>query len=1030
MTTPPTEFVVRFLDPYSTAFPIAASDFTVNGIPAESVELPAQPSTNQELTFRYSSSPVTAEGLQQMQLRQAAVGRAADGDPLEGYSAQFGYDATPMVVTSVTPASGFAQLPLDSITVTFNEPYAASSLGVDDLQLSLGQVVQVNPLDSVTVQYVLGNLITEGELSVTLPDGAVTDQFGNLSTGFETTYTLEIGEIPFTTPLTAKQPMGSLIYDPVMSGMISSESDTDNFTIVIDPGQSISLLLETDSTLKGKLDLMRGDQVVGTSVASVLGENVIIQNDPVAGRLISVTNAPTEFVIKVQGAGATTGHYQLSILLNSAFEEETLGFPINDSPQQAQNLETAFRSLRGNSPDVAAVLGSLTGGLIVEDDFESGQLNPASWTSSSTSSFGQIEVTGSFSTAGGSYALIMDVGKSNEPNLNEAVWTVDLSGYAWPMLSFDHVSFGDEPNPFVGDFQGSFQGDGVAISSDGTNWHPVFDGPTSTNGDWISYEVDLKSAAQNAGISLNQPLHVKFQQYDDVPIFLDGRGWDNIQVRERDTADWYRIELAKKDEITLSATSQHAGNLQVELFDHEGQSLAQGLQLIHPLANGSFESSNLSGWQVETHGTPAVPWQVAGAGYGGNLAVARTSPQDGQFVAYSGFDGDGPMDTTLYQDVTIPADSAQAQLNWLQRIQWLFLADDPAAKSFEMQVRDPATNAVLAKPFSFTTPVDTAVRVGDTGWQPQSVDLSAFKGSTVRLAFFQSIPDSYSGPGQIELDQLQLDLGQTQYTNVTDVIRNFVVENAAEYMVRVSGDSRTDYSLLLTRNVDFNLEGNDNFASAQPLEAIEAGRHWSLGHLNGTSDPSDFYQIQITGPIGLETFTPAGADYEFSNQLDPLIRLYDHNGNLVAQDDNSNGGVNASLKFKPPDNGNTTYYIEVTAANPDSPAGIGEYVVAVRANETDAPPDGDPQAATKVAAAILSNSPIQAHANSAAAPPSDASFAQREVSPQPTAVDQLMWDLSSQSSDLDFADDMLPPAEADDLSSITGILPFGNDPLV
>ena len=124
----------------------------------------------------------------------------------------------------------------------------------------------------------------------------------------------------------------------------------------------------------------------------------------------------------------------------------------------------------------------------------------------------------------------------------------------------------------------------------------------------------------------------------------------------------------------------------------------------------------------------------------------------------------------------------------------------------------------------------------------------------MRLAFFQSIPDFLSGPGQIELDQVDLDLGQTQYDNVTDVIHDFPIENAGEYFVRVTGDSRTDYSLLLTRNVDFNLEANDDFASAQPLDAVEAGRRWMMGHLNGTSDTSDMYVIRASKPINIETF--------------------------------------------------------------------------------------------------------------------------------------------------------------------------------
>ena len=39
--------------------------------------------------------------------------------------------------------------------------------------------------------------------------------------------------------------------------------------------------------------------------------------------------------------------------------------------------------------------------------------------------------------------------------------------------------------------------------------------------------------------------------------------------------------------------------------------------------------------------------------------------------------------------------------------------------------------------------------------------------------------------------------------------------------------------------------------------------------------------------LEVETFTPAGGSGDFENQFDPMIRLYDASGSLVAADDNS-----------------------------------------------------------------------------------------------------------------------------------------------
>src|SRR5207244_6354710 len=77
--------------------------------------------------------------------------------------------------------------------------------------------------------------------------------------------------------------------------------------------------------------------------------------------------------------------------------------------------------------------------------------------------------------------------------------------------------------------------------------------------------------------------------------------------------------------------------------------------------NGSFESGDFSGWNVSTAstggaGTPFQPWTVSRSGAGGFTAygIATTSPQAGLYDAWNGFDGAGPMEYRMYQDVSVP----------------------------------------------------------------------------------------------------------------------------------------------------------------------------------------------------------------------------------------------------------------------------------------------------------------------------------------------------------------------------------------
>ena len=91
---------------------------------------------------------------------------------------------------------------------------------------------------------------------------------------------------------------------------------------------------------------------------------------------------------------------------------------------------------------------------------------------------------------------------------------------------------------------------------------------------------------------------------------------------------------------------------------------------IELITNGSFETGDFTGWTTIETGLPFQPWQVTGAGFGDGFGMAATSPQDGSFVAWNGFDGDGPMEFEMFQDVVVPTGST-ATLSLDFRVQWV-----------------------------------------------------------------------------------------------------------------------------------------------------------------------------------------------------------------------------------------------------------------------------------------------------------------------------------------------------------------------
>ena len=114
-------------------------------------------------------------------------------------------------------------------------------------------------------------------------------------------------------------------------------------------------------------------------------------------------------------------------------------------------------------------------------------------------------------------------------SLNEAILHLNLTGQTDVNLSLDHYSIFDENHSMPANFTGHADGDGIAISIDGTNWIKISD---LTGSSHISLDLNLVGLF-GAGADLSD-VRIKFQQYDNWPSPTDdGREFDNIQVHEK-----------------------------------------------------------------------------------------------------------------------------------------------------------------------------------------------------------------------------------------------------------------------------------------------------------------------------------------------------------------------------------------------------------------------------------------------------------------------------------------------------------------
>ncbi len=192
-----------------------------------------------------------------------------------------------LAVTSTTPAANAAfTLPGPfTYVVNFNEPVNPSTVTTSTLTLSgvAGAIATGVTLSNgnTTAQFTLGNITTAGIFSVSIAAGAVTDAYGNPGAAFSASYYVNVGTQAFPVPLASVSPAGSLVYTNSSSiGFITADHNPDTFTLAVNPGQTIGVLVTpTSSTLRASVQLLDPNgTVIGTATAAAANQNALLQS--------------------------------------------------------------------------------------------------------------------------------------------------------------------------------------------------------------------------------------------------------------------------------------------------------------------------------------------------------------------------------------------------------------------------------------------------------------------------------------------------------------------------------------------------------------------------------------------------------------------------------------------------------------------------------------------------------------------------------------------------------------------------------
>ena len=168
------------------------------------------------------------------------------------------------------------------------------------------------------------------------------------------------------------------------------------------------------------------------------------------------------------------------------------------------------------------------------------------------------------------------------------------------------------------------------------------------------------------------------------------------------------------------------------------------------MVNGSFETGDFTGWGTHDLTVPYDALGVRGAG-AGNFGFA-SAPTDGSYVADNGFDGGGPGTIAIWQDVSIPAGN-QATLTFDWRAAWnVFFG---LSRTLDFVVEPGGGGTPMETTNLVTTPNNTGSN-SDTGAQSSTFDLSAYAGSTIRVKVVATIPQNFTGPAHMQVDNFSL----------------------------------------------------------------------------------------------------------------------------------------------------------------------------------------------------------------------------------------------------------------------------------
>lgn len=351
----PSQITVDFSEPFRLDS-LQASDLLVDGNPATAVTVV------DENTASFAVPSGLGEGLHQVSIAAGAV-LDWQGTPLDAYSGTFRLDwSGPRVIETTVQEGGVIASGNAQIQIKFDEALLAANLASDDVSMigasSGARTPSQFQYDAASSTLTLGfSNLPEDRYTLTLlsGDGRFEDLLGFDLDGetptwpippgrsgngvpggnFVVHFSADAGTQSFPTPLTALEPVGSQAYSGLAGGVIDYVGDSDGWSMALEPGQGIGILVQPSSALQATVELRGPDgQLLQSATGAQSGQALMLQY---AGPTVAGT-----YTVSVVSTAGTVGTYSVQWMLNAVVEQEQYGGADNNDSSRAQDLDLAL----------------------------------------------------------------------------------------------------------------------------------------------------------------------------------------------------------------------------------------------------------------------------------------------------------------------------------------------------------------------------------------------------------------------------------------------------------------------------------------------------------------------------------------------------------------------------------------------------------------------------------------------------------------------------------------------------------------